>query len=207
MYFSNPNLLIRCCPNAYWRWDLDSFAVHLYAARPIAEGEQLSIPYISLLQSHERRQDQLVDRYIFRCTCSICRGKRPERREHDSRRANLGAFVERAHEHTTGPLSRASTDAVVRAISDATAEQYFFADVWSPVLRYATRAALALGDADAATVWAKRAAKLSHTVKGNDGGWARIALAPEDAAEWRSKVGMDDADLSRVTEAMSALPF
>ena len=62
----------RCTPNTYWRWDTRTYAVHLYAARPIAEGEQLSIPYVPLLAPQEKRADQLLDRYIFRCTCPSC---------------------------------------------------------------------------------------------------------------------------------------
>ncbi|KAI0036983.1 hypothetical protein K488DRAFT_81486 [Vararia minispora EC-137] len=192
-----------CCPNTYWRWDLASFSVHLYAARPIADSEQLSIPYVPLLAPHALRHDQLLDRYIFRCTCPICRGPRLARTTHDARRTALRHFVDTPL--AAGPLSPAASAAVLDAIRDARAEQYFFADVWSPVLCYAARAALALGDADAASRFARRAAKTQSVVTGRDGGWAAVARAPQRTAGWRA-MPADGADLQRVVDALGIVP-
>jgi hypothetical protein len=193
----------RCRPNAYWRWDLASFSVHIYAARPIAAGEQLSIHYVPLLQSAAARQDQLLDRYIFRCTCSACAASRATRAVSDARRASLRAFVDTPW--AVGPLRADASAAVARAMRDARIEEHFFADVWSPALCYAARAALALGDAPTAARCARRAAKLARVVTGVDGGWARVADAPERAVGWRA--GGSGLRLEEVIEAVGDAPF
>ncbi|KZV66042.1 SET domain-containing protein [Peniophora sp. CONT] len=198
-----------CTPNTYWRWDTRTYAVHLYAARPIAEGEQLSIPYVPLLAPQAKRADQLLDRYIFRCTCPSCTGSRAVRAASDARRASLKTFVDTAHTHAEGALNATSSKTVAQAAEDAQAEQYFFADVWSPIFRYATRAALALGDAQSAAMWAKRAAKLTRVVTGSDGGWMSVAMSPQSMPGWgrMSAPGSDAVGLSSVIEAMQDLQF
>ena len=127
----------------------------------------------------------------------------------DARRASLKTFVDTAHTHSQGALNSESSKVVAQAAKDAQAEQYFFADVWSPIFRYATRAALALGDAQSSSMWAKRAAKLTRVVTGDDGGWMSVAIAPQSMPGWgrMSAPGTDAVGLSAVVEAMQDLQF
>ena len=127
----------------------------------------------------------------------------------DARRASLKNFVDNAHKLSEGPLNGPSSKVVAQAAKDAQTEQYFFADVWSPIFRYATRSALALGDAQSARMWAKRAAKLTRVVTGSDGGWMSVAMAPESMPGWgrMSATGSDTVGLAGVVEAMQDLQF
>ncbi|KAJ7125183.1 hypothetical protein C8R44DRAFT_703338 [Mycena epipterygia] len=71
-----------CCSNTTTHFDVATFSFQLYAARDIAEGEELTITYTNPRSLAKERQSEL-EPYGFQCTCSACRTPS----ESDARRA------------------------------------------------------------------------------------------------------------------------
>ncbi|KAJ8502946.1 hypothetical protein ONZ45_g11290 [Pleurotus djamor] len=61
-----------CSPNAVDKWDPVSLSRQLYAIRPIAPGEAITVHYIPLSTPFSER-DQLLSYYKFQCRCKACR--------------------------------------------------------------------------------------------------------------------------------------
>jgi len=63
--------LSSCAPNATYNFDISHLAVHLTAAKPISEGEEITITYVTpLLPRGERRM--YIAKYNFFCKCPSC---------------------------------------------------------------------------------------------------------------------------------------
>ncbi|KAG5722014.1 SET domain-containing protein 5 [Termitomyces sp. T112] len=78
-----------CGPNAAHKWDLASFSTSLYALRPIAPGEEITIIYTDVTQSRDTRRARLSSHYGFTCLCSFCTLPSPLLEESDATRAAL----------------------------------------------------------------------------------------------------------------------
>ncbi|KAG5640963.1 hypothetical protein DXG03_006524 [Asterophora parasitica] len=61
-----------CGPNAAHKWDLASFSSSLYALRPIAPGEEITMIYTDVTQPSTTRRAHLLSHYGFLCTCPFC---------------------------------------------------------------------------------------------------------------------------------------
>ncbi|KAA1066120.1 hypothetical protein PGT21_022050 [Puccinia graminis f. sp. tritici] len=61
-----------CRPNVGYRFNNVTIQVEMHALREIAPGEELSISYITLVQSREKRRKSLHGTYGFHCGCSQC---------------------------------------------------------------------------------------------------------------------------------------
>ncbi|WFD03578.1 hypothetical protein MOBT1_002271 [Malassezia obtusa] len=62
--------------------------MRVVAIRPIEPGEEIRTSYVDLAETHAQRQATLQERYLFRCTCALCRrGERPPRSWTDPRTA------------------------------------------------------------------------------------------------------------------------
>ncbi|KAF2472701.1 SET domain-containing protein [Lindgomyces ingoldianus] len=63
-----------CRPNSGYYWTERLRKRVVYATRPIAEGEEISVTYIPLLYSKSDRERRL-DQYGFKCACEACAGQ------------------------------------------------------------------------------------------------------------------------------------
>jgi hypothetical protein len=61
-----------CSPNAFFRWDIGSFSLALYAIRPIKPNEPITISYTDLLAPINDRKPRLQSTYGFNCRCESC---------------------------------------------------------------------------------------------------------------------------------------
>ncbi|KAI9606417.1 hypothetical protein KEM48_001782 [Puccinia striiformis f. sp. tritici PST-130] len=66
------NLNHDCRPNVAYKFNNETMQVEMRAMREIAPGEELTISYIKLVQSREKRQKKLHGTYGFHCGCSLC---------------------------------------------------------------------------------------------------------------------------------------
>lgn len=70
-----------CSPNAAHKWDVASFASHLYALRDIKVGEEICITYTDVTAPMQTRREKLRKSYGFVCNCDACRIQDGEERE------------------------------------------------------------------------------------------------------------------------------
>ncbi|KAJ7030055.1 hypothetical protein C8F04DRAFT_741538 [Mycena alexandri] len=76
-----------CSPNTVSQFGMASFSYSLYAVRDIADGEELTYPYMDVGVSAAKRQEDLAP-YGFVCTCTAC----TDAAASDARRADIAAF-------------------------------------------------------------------------------------------------------------------
>lgn len=92
-----------CAPNTSWGYDHISRMMHVYAARDIKQGEELTDSYTTLAQPRARRLKELAN-WGFRCGCAVCEGPRAE--EHEARRCQiwrLGKILDLYESHKRRP--------------------------------------------------------------------------------------------------------
>ncbi|KAH8114088.1 hypothetical protein DFH11DRAFT_1595718 [Phellopilus nigrolimitatus] len=61
-----------CGPNAVWAFNSKNLHMELRASRDIAANEEITISYISKLQSRAKRRAELESAYGFICKCAYC---------------------------------------------------------------------------------------------------------------------------------------
>jgi SET domain-containing protein len=62
-----------CTPNAHRSfYREDSSVMFVKAARDITENEQVTISYVDLLETYDRRSELLKQRWNFECGCLRC---------------------------------------------------------------------------------------------------------------------------------------
>lgn len=72
MYLALARLNHSCCPNAQQTHIPTTTEEVLFAARDIAEGEEINDCYIDLRQNRNNRRHELQEYYRFHCTCIAC---------------------------------------------------------------------------------------------------------------------------------------
>lgn len=79
-----------CSPSAHFFFDSHTWCGEFRAIRDIGEGDELTIWYVDVLESRDRRRELLKEQYFFDCTCEACELSSPElRNESDERRKAL----------------------------------------------------------------------------------------------------------------------
>ncbi|KAH8758632.1 putative N-lysine methyltransferase SMYD2 [Hyaloscypha sp. PMI_1271] len=74
-----------CRPNSMHYHDPSTLIHATYASRAISPGEEITITYINILQTHSERQFHLKKVWGFDCTCSLCSSNPGEISTSDSR--------------------------------------------------------------------------------------------------------------------------
>jgi hypothetical protein len=72
MYPETARMNHACRPNAMYYYDPKTLIHATQASRTIHPGEEITIPYINILQPHQDRQRALSGAWGFTCTCSLC---------------------------------------------------------------------------------------------------------------------------------------
>ena len=72
MYPETARMNHDCRPNAMYYYDPKTLIHATQASRTILAGEEITIPYINILQPREDRQFALSNYWGFKCTCSLC---------------------------------------------------------------------------------------------------------------------------------------
>ncbi|KAG5651531.1 hypothetical protein H0H81_008293 [Sphagnurus paluster] len=187
-----------CTPNAQERWDLQSMSFHVRALRPIKKGEQIFISYCSLLRSRTERQQELSQKYGFKCACECCSLPPKDSARSDARRGALDAAHVKLYE-----LDHQERDKAFQAwVKDLSLPDNHFAKhsqglldiivaeglynktLWVAHAETVCKAQSALGNAKGIIGVAKTAAMLSLVEDGQDGGWNMVATDPEKTAWW-----------------------
>jgi len=78
-----------CRPNLHCQWVDWVHQLEVRATRVITKKEELCRSYIDLLQSRRRRQQQLMERYWFKCRCEVCSLLGEEQEASDNRRRTV----------------------------------------------------------------------------------------------------------------------
>ena len=61
-----------CVPNCYQSWNHNTQTICIQAIKDITADEELTIPYVRLLQPFHVRTDQLSERFGVECLCKAC---------------------------------------------------------------------------------------------------------------------------------------
>ncbi|KAJ7287018.1 hypothetical protein C8J57DRAFT_1282560 [Mycena rebaudengoi] len=83
-----------CYPNAAFFFNIESFTGRFYAARPIAEGEEITISYTLLALSRKERQAELFSKYNFACACATCCLSPALSAASDQKRQAVGTYLQ-----------------------------------------------------------------------------------------------------------------
>ncbi|KAF8535733.1 hypothetical protein BDD12DRAFT_688941, partial [Trichophaea hybrida] len=86
-----------CAPNAHFAWCEPTLTMHIHATRDIAEGDEITISYLSsklCVSSHQVRQRDLLARYGFLCKCTVCAATGQDLASSDCRRSEIGRLTE-----------------------------------------------------------------------------------------------------------------
>ncbi|KAF7296001.1 SET domain-containing protein [Mycena kentingensis (nom. inval.)] len=146
-----------CSPNTQSRFDKASFSHWLFAARDIAEGEELTNNYATLLASAQRRKAELSS-YSFTCTCPACLDAPTS----DPRRARLQVLTPNPAQWIVDwnlpkdLIIQQCTEQIALIEKDGLQASNSFYMATSMLLV----AYIALGDAPRASLWAARLLKL-----------------------------------------------
>ncbi|OAA59818.1 SET domain protein [Niveomyces insectorum RCEF 264] len=96
-----------CMPNAFPRFPPHSLAATVAASKEILPGEEITISYITLGETRERRQTGL-QRWSFTCACPLCAADADAVAASDRRRRRIAQL--RDHDLTVATLRSNGTD-------------------------------------------------------------------------------------------------
>jgi len=85
MYPETAKMNHDCRPNAMYSYNSKTLVHSTRASRTIRAGEEITIPYNNILQSRERRQNELARFWGFTCGCALCSGSEEHTHESDAR--------------------------------------------------------------------------------------------------------------------------
>ncbi|KAG6811009.1 hypothetical protein H0H92_009386 [Tricholoma furcatifolium] len=187
-----------CTPNASYRWDLQRFSGDVFAVRPIAADEQITISYCPLFIPRAERQKTLSSKYAFKCACTSCALPDNLSARSDVKRK----FVDTAStsflkEYTTHEydIRRWAADLtlpddhiakhvrlLMQVIED---EQVFDEHIWLAAAEVLCKVLCALKDKAGAIELAQKASGYSKILRrGDETGWNKVAAAPEKTVWW-----------------------
>lgn len=84
-----------CTPNTNYFFSFPRFVGQIWAARDIAEGEEITIIYSDPLRRRSERQLDLKSRYGFDCMCCTCTLPKPASiKKSDTARERVGSWIE-----------------------------------------------------------------------------------------------------------------
>ncbi|THH14045.1 hypothetical protein EW146_g6242 [Bondarzewia mesenterica] len=163
------------------------------ALKPIRAGEQITMSYIGgPLVSRAERQEELQGKYAFTCACPACSSSLDEIQRSDGRRSILGTLKSDV-DHDPAIRKWVADVSLqddmflapyLRLMGYFEAETYADADAWPGVLQRLVKVYCALGNAEEARKVARKAACLTMVFTGDDGGWTKVADAPEKTTWW-----------------------
>jgi len=81
-----------CLPSARWCWRADLGCLLIFAMRPIAAGEQVTIAYSKTFAEREKRVRHLQAKFKFTCACPLCSG--PADPKADDRMIEIQALID-----------------------------------------------------------------------------------------------------------------
>ncbi|KAG6832082.1 hypothetical protein H0H87_002910 [Tephrocybe sp. NHM501043] len=164
-FISVADVRCSCGPNAAHKWDLASFSSSLYALRPIAPGEEITMIYTDVTQNRDARRARLHAHHGFICHCPFCTLPSPLSEESDTARAAL-----RDWRHTRPTFSGWATDLckaddfVLKTHMEALAliEKEGLQGMESSFVRDVCSCWAMLGEEREYRIWAERLIKLSQ---------------------------------------------
>ncbi|OCH91995.1 SET domain-containing protein [Obba rivulosa] len=185
-----------CCPNAVFRWDLASFSGQVHALAPVRCGEQIYLSYVDMCNPRKVRQQLLLDKYKFHCTCASCMLRGAGSQYSDLRRAFIAAqaaedISERKTDDdvlawTSNPAlpERMLVDAAEIWLAWMLEERVMEERLCRVVLSRLCKAYAALEDEEGVKRCARHAAALEKAWIGHDGGWLAVAANPRNTLWW-----------------------
>ncbi|KAL8341832.1 hypothetical protein RB601_005328 [Gaeumannomyces tritici] len=97
-----------CAPNAQTRFSGRTLSQKVVAFLDIEPGDEITISYPEFGMTHKNRQDTLLHRWGFKCTCSLCGAHPREIAASDARRERAVSVRDQIMEHVqSGELSAA----------------------------------------------------------------------------------------------------
>ncbi|KAK7680319.1 hypothetical protein QCA50_016559 [Cerrena zonata] len=180
-----------CCNNATWGFRVETFAVELRALLPIKKGEQVFVNYGTKLDTRAERQQYLLKRYKFNCTCPACSSDSEESDQmrlmiESASRINIcgdeSALRRWVNDRTKADdLILAECHAMINVLD---AERLYCEPVWTVWYERLVKAYCALEDEENVRKWAEKAAKLSRAYVLHDAGWDAVAKDPKKTEWW-----------------------
>jgi hypothetical protein len=130
--------------------------------------------------------------YSFTCTCWVCSLPTKESRLSDIRRNLIKSLESNPDDESalwTWINDRSLPEDYVikqsKRIADMMDQEQIWPDgVWPAHYQRLCKAYCALGDAENAKVWARKAAVLTTVIKRDDGGWGKVAAVPQNTTWW-----------------------
>jgi hypothetical protein len=186
-----------CSPNASHLWNLNTFNYESRAIHPIRANDEITISYISVVQSRRERQHELLTKYAFKCACPTCILPAKESARSDIRRALLASQLTNDFDDSeleAWVLDPTAPDDQVIAHSEkllGIMEEEGCSDcgIWQVHMPRLIKAYCALSNRNSAQKWAERAAVLAGVFMAADDEDHREALLwvaahPEQSPWW-----------------------
>ncbi|KAJ7030011.1 hypothetical protein C8F04DRAFT_1115032 [Mycena alexandri] len=140
-----------CCLNTTWFFDLSTFSFQLFATRDIAKDEELTISYINLRAPAKDRQLAL-EPYGFQCACSACLAPSSS----DIQRASCLSM----------PVANMDDGLIKLALIEEAGLQG--ANAYSQTLKVVMEFCIGAGDAESASMYAKKLANRRWSAAANE---------------------------------------
>ncbi|KAA1095839.1 hypothetical protein PGTUg99_033503 [Puccinia graminis f. sp. tritici] len=119
-----------CRPNVGYRFNNVTIQVEMHALREIAPGEELSISYITLVQSREKRRKSLHGTYGFHCGCSQCSLSDAESDASDQRVEKIRELWDVISDWDSSPPSTpAMADEILELFKAVSCHSFFLSDI------------------------------------------------------------------------------
>jgi len=183
-----------CTPNAEHHWDLNSFTYEVRALRAIQKGEQIFITYLNTLNSRANRQNELSLKYSFVCACPSCSLPTNESRRSDLCRSVLATASGKPDPSDEFALNAWIADLSLpddhvikhskKMVGLMEEEGLYVENIWLIHYPRLCKAYCALQNLETAREWANKTAIMNTAFLGNDGGWNKVAAAPEKTNWW-----------------------
>ncbi|KAF1960971.1 SET domain-containing protein 5 [Byssothecium circinans] len=157
-----------CMSNAQNTWNEALGKLMIHACKDIEEGEEITISYLSKMETHAKRQQELRDTFGFECRCAMCEVEPEKRQESDARIAEiarLDALVGDGMSIIQTPLSCLhNAEKMLRLLEELGCTDARIAGVYYDALQIA----IANGDQARAKVFAERACDERVVLEGED---------------------------------------
>jgi hypothetical protein len=152
-----------CRPNAAYYWNEKLQKRIVYVIREIAEGEEIFVSFISLLQTRKERQ-KILDPYGFTCTCHACALPATNLTISDKRRTDISRALKAFQPQLTLTIPQHPTS-FRKALKNAASslelvelvEQEGLANYYAKVYRIVAISHARIKDWEKAAVWANKA--------------------------------------------------
>ncbi|KAK3386655.1 hypothetical protein B0H63DRAFT_540625 [Podospora didyma] len=171
-----------CDPSALTKFDGKTLTNTVLAFRDIKPGEEISISYADFGLTSQERQRTLLQKWGFKCTCSLCSAHPAEIAASDARRLEIKELGEQVLQHVEKSDFSKAVEVNEKLWNAVSAEK--LVSHMGDHFEVMARLCLAAGDRKGAKEYARRAlAELNGFYHGAEAEWASVGELEELVAK------------------------